>query len=214
MSWVKISLIALLSGCVGALAAKIDSWRKLGDPLKGPLCFDVPCPHFAARMAAIESIVAQDSGGPLYLAIGDSITEAARLEPICGRRPVNAGIGWATSETFQKHGAHLAALLRPDFIVVALGTNDATRGKLDFRDHMTALMTSLKDYPVIVVPIPAGPGVSKASEYNASLQQFGTLARPLVSFKATDDGVHLAPSAYPMWRDNIRIAAERLVCPT
>jgi hypothetical protein len=214
MSWLRISLIVLLSGLAGALAAKFDSRRKLGNPLSGPLCFDVPCPHFITRMQAIESVIAQQSVGPHYLAIGDSITEFAELEPICGRKPVNAGIGWATSETFKIHGARLAALLKPDFIVVALGTNDATRSEVDFREHMAALLISLKDYPVVVVPIPGGPSVSRATEYNATLRQFGPLAQPLVSFKSTDDGVHLAPSAYPMWKDTIRIAVERLVCPT
>jgi lysophospholipase L1-like esterase len=147
------------------------------------------------------------------LAIGDSITEVAELESICGRKPVNAGIGWATSETFQIHGARLAMLLKPDFIVVALGTNDATRRKAGFREHIIALLMSLKDYPVVVVPIP-GHGVSKAAEYNATLKQFGPLAQPLASFQSTDDGMHLAPSAYPMWKGSIRIAVERLVCPT
>ncbi|WP_426527889.1 SGNH/GDSL hydrolase family protein [Bradyrhizobium sp. McL0615] len=164
-------------------------------------------------MAAIESVIAQQSGGPTYLAIGDSITEFAELEPICGRKPVNAGIGWATSETFQTHGLRLAALLKPDFIVVALGTNDATRNKADFRQHMASLLVSLKDYRVVIVPIPGGPGVPKAAEYNAILMQHSPLAQPLVSFKSTDDGVHLAPSAYPPWKHNLRAAVERLVCP-
>jgi lysophospholipase L1-like esterase len=164
-------------------------------------------------MAAIESVIAQHPGRPVYLAIGDSITEYAELESICGREPINAGIGWATSETFQLHGARLAAMLKPDFIVVALGTNDATRGKANFREHMAALLASLHDYPVVLVPIPGGPSVTKAAEYNEILKQFSPLARPITAFKSTDDGVHLAPSAYPMWKQSIRIAAERLVCP-
>ena len=212
-AWLKISLVVLLAGSVGALGAEVDVWRKLRDPLKGPLCFDVPCPHYTARMAAIESVIAQHSGGPLYLAIGDSLTEFAELGSICGREPINAGIGWATSETFQKHGARLAAALKPDFIVVALGTNDATRGKADFRENMTALLASLKDYPVVLIPIPGGPGVTKAAEYNATLKQFSPLAQPITAFESTDDGVHLAPSAYPKWKQSIRIAAERFVCP-
>jgi hypothetical protein len=206
-------LVVLLAGSIGALGAKVDSWRKLRDPLNGPLCFDVPCPHYIARMAAIESVIAQHSGGPVYLAIGDSITEFAELESICGRKPINAGIGWATSETFQTHGARLAAVLKPDFIVAALGTNDATRGKANFREHMAALLVSLKNYPVVLVPIPGGPGVTKATEYNATLKQFSPLAQPISAFESTDDGVHLAPSAYPMWKQRIRIAAERLMCP-
>jgi hypothetical protein len=212
-SWLRISLVVVLAGSIGALIAEVALWRKLRDPLNGPLCFDVPCPHFIARMAAIESLIAQRSGGPVYLAIGDSITEFAALGPICGREPVNAGIGWATSETFQMHGARLAAKLKPDFIVVALGTNDATRRKTNFRENMTALLASLKDYRVILVPIPGGRGVTKAAEYNEDLKQFSSLAQPIKAFESADDGVHLAPSAYPMWKQSIRIAAEPLVCP-
>ena len=148
--WIRTSLIALVSASIGVVAAKIDSRRKL----LGTLCHDVPCPHFIARVAAIESTISQQSGEPVYLAIGDSITEFAELEQICGRKPLNAGIGWATSETFQEYGARLAALSKPDFITVALDTNDAKRKETDFREHMTKLLASLREYPVIVVPVP------------------------------------------------------------
>ena len=80
--WIRTSLIVLVSALIGAVAAKIDSRRKLLGPVPLPLCSDVPCPHFTARMAAIESIIAQQSGEPVYLAIGDSITEYAGLERI------------------------------------------------------------------------------------------------------------------------------------
>lgn len=208
--WIRTSLIVLVSALIGAVAAKIDSRRKL----LGPLCSDVPCPHFIMRMAAIESVIAQQSGEPVYLAIGDSITEFAELERICGRKPLNAGIAWATSETFERHGARLAALSKPDFIFVALGTNDAARKKTDFREHMTKLLASLKEYPVVVVPLPGGQGVANADEYNTVLKQFGHLAEPLASVQSTDDGVHLAPSTYPLWKESIKDAVERLVCPT
>jgi lysophospholipase L1-like esterase len=207
--WIRTSLIVLVSALIGAVAAKIDSRRKLS----GPLCFDVPCPHFIARMAAIESTIAQQSGEPVYLAIGDSITESAELERICGRKALNAGIGWATSDTFERHGARLAALSKPDFIVVALGTNDAVRNKTDFRDNMTKLLASLKEYPVVIVPLPGGHGVANASDYNAVLKHFEHLAEPLASVESTDDGVHLAPSTYSPWKASIKDAVEQLVCP-
>jgi hypothetical protein len=207
--WIKTSLIVLISALIGAVAAKIDSRRKL----LGPLCFDVPCPHFIARMAAIESVIAQQSGEPVYLAIGDSIMENAELEGICGRKPLNAGIVWATSETFEMHGARLAALLKPDFIIVALGTFDAERKKTNFREHMTKLLASLKEYPVVVVPLPGGRNVANAGDYNTVLKQFEHLAEPLASVESTDDGIRLASSRYPPWKASIKDAVERLVCP-
>ena len=205
----RVALIVLLSVFTGVVAARFETRRRLSSSL----CSDVPCPHFIARLAAIESVIAQQSGDPVYLAIGDSITEFAELQPICGRKPLNAGIGWATSETFETHGSRLAALSKPDFIVVALGTNDATQRKTGFRDRMSRLLGSLRDYPLVVVPLPGGPGVTNAAEYNAALSQLGPLAQPLTSIKTTDDGVHLAPSTYPMWKASIKDAVEHLVCP-
>jgi hypothetical protein len=63
--WIKTSLIVSISALAGAIAAKVDSRSKL-------VCSDVPCPHFDMRMAAIESVITQQSGEPVYLAIGDS----------------------------------------------------------------------------------------------------------------------------------------------
>ena len=205
----RVALIVLLSVFTGVVAARFETRRRLSSSL----CSDVPCPHFIARLAAIESVIAQQSGDPVYLAIGDSITEFAELQPICGRKPLNAGIGWATSETFETQGSRLAALLKPDFIVVALGTNDATQRKTGFRERMSKLLRSLRDYPLVVVPLPGGPGVTHAAEYNAALSQFRPLAQPLTSIKTTDDGVHLAPSTYPLWKASIKDAVEHLVCP-
>jgi len=207
MPWMNIVLIAVLSAIAGAVAAKIDSYRK-------SLCSDVPCLLFNTRIAAIESVIAQQSGDSTYLAIGDSITEFADLEPICGRKPINAGIAGATSETFATQGARLAALLKPDFIVVALGTNDAIRNKPDFREHMTKLLFSLKNYRVVVVPIPAGSGVTNAAEYNAVLKEFEPLAKPLGSTKTSEDGIHLAPSEYPAWKGAISDAVAHQICPS
>ena len=209
MSWMKVLLIVILAAIAGAVASKVDSHRK-----SSALCADVPCLLFNTRIAAIESVIAQQSGDLTYLVIGDSITEFADLEPICGRKPINAGISGATSETFATQGGRLAALLKPDFIVVALGTNDAIRNKPGFREHMTTLLSSLKDYRIVVLPIPAGPKVTNAPEYNAVLKQFEPIAAPLESIKTTDDGIHFDPSEYPVWKATIREAVTPRICPS
>ena len=124
------------------------------------LCSDVPCDRFNIRVWAIENIIRQDEKSPRYLAIGDSITEGAALPDICGRRPINAGIVGATVETFDKLGRRLADLAQPDFIIVALGTNDALNHRAKgFQVRLSALINSLKPWPVIVVPLPPGQGV-------------------------------------------------------
>src|ERR1700760_1308160 len=132
------------------------SYARLGQQLG--LCFDVPCDHYNARMPAIESIISQSAEGPSYLFIGDSHVERADLPTICGRHPINAGIGWATVTTFEHHARRLADQAKPDFILVALGTNDALRGQLSgFRERFSALLASLSGWPVLVVPVPPSP---------------------------------------------------------
>jgi len=207
----RIRAVALLvaSALAGVLAARLEIIRKLGPTL----CTDVPCPLFIDRVAAIESIIAQQSGERSYLALGDSLTEFADLPFICGRKPINAGIGWATSETFVVLGKRFAALSRPDFVVVALGTNDAIQKKSGFRSRMSDLIASLDGYPLVLVPIPGGPGVPRASEYNAALEGLAPLARLLGPVENTNDGVHLAPSVYPRWKLSIKEVIERSVCP-
>jgi lysophospholipase L1-like esterase len=207
--WVRIFGLLFLSALVGIMAARLEIFRKLAPTL----CSDVPCPHFTTRVSAIESIIGQQSGGRTYLAIGDSLTEFAELPLICGRKPINAGIGWATSETFESLGSRLTALSKPDFIIVALGTNDATRKKPGFRAQMTKLIASLSGYPLVLVPIPGGPGVTSAAEYNNALTGLAPMAPTARPLKNTSDGIHLVPSAYPAWISSIKDGAERHICP-
>lgn len=200
--------LLFISALVGIAAARLEIVRKLGPAL----CSDVPCPHFITRVSAIESIIGQQSGGRLYLAIGDSLTEFAELPPLCGRKPINAGIGWATSETFEALGAKFAALSKPDFIIVALGTNDATRKKVGFRAQISKLIASLNGYPLLLIPIPGGPGVASAAEYNNALTGLAPMARTAGPLQNTGDGIHLAPSAYSAWISSIVDGADRHIC--
>ena len=102
---------------------RANSYARFGQQLG--LCFDVPCDHYNARMKAIENIIAQSAEGPSYLFIGDSHVEMADLPTICGRHPINAGVGWATVNTFERHARRFADQAMPNFILVSLGTNDA-----------------------------------------------------------------------------------------
>jgi hypothetical protein len=206
--WASVFGLLFISALAGIATARLEVFCKLG----ATLCSDVPCPHFITRVNAIESIIGQQSGGPIYLAIGDSLTEFAELPPICGRKPINAGIGWATSETFETLGSKLTGLSKPDFIIVALGTNDATRKKSGFRAQMTKLIASLSGYPLVLIPIPGGPGVTSAAEYNSALMGLAPIAPTSRPLENTSDGVHLAPSAYPAWISTIKDGAERHVC--
>src|ERR1700730_11702330 len=168
------------------------------------LCQDVPCPHFTARIAVIESIIRQEAAESTYLAIGDSITEMADLPQLCGYKPINAGIASASVETFEMQAQRLADLANPKFIIISLGTNNALRNKeAEFKDRMTALVASLAKWPVIVVPLPLGSGVKDASKLNATIAALQvTKAIPLKTTE-TMDGVHLTAASYVEWKNNI-----------
>lgn len=210
MSLLKVIAFGLCAALLGAVAAKLDTRARLARAAPAPDCADVPCPHLHVRLAAIRSVIAQQGPGPVYLAIGDSLVEFAELEPVCGRRALNAGIGWATARTFEREAADLAHLARPDFVVVALGTNDAQRRVPDYGARMARLVASLKGYPVILVPAPGGPAVGDVAPYNAALEELAPIAPALASPALLADGVHLAPAAYVDWRASIMRAAEAM----
>ena len=177
------------------------------------LCSDVPCERFAMRGWAIENAIQQGDKAPRYLAIGDSITEGALLPEICGRRPINAGIIGATVKTFERLGPRLADMAQPDFIILALGTNDALRSVRGFPEQLAALVGALKRWPVIVVPLPPGEDVKDAAAFNAAIAALQVpKAKPLDRVETTD-GIHLTPAAYAAWKDSIVAAASGAICP-
>jgi hypothetical protein len=178
------------------------------------LCSDVPCDRFNIRVWAIENIIRQGDRSPRYLAIGDSITEGAALPDICGRRPINAGIVGATVETFEKLGPLLAKLAQPDFIIVALGTNDALQHRTEgFQARLSDLISSLKLWPVIAVPLPPGQNVKDIVRFNAAIEALQVTKTRTLELIETTDGVHLTAASYVAWKDSIVSAASKLICP-
>lgn len=165
----------------GGFAAKMHSrWAWAG----ADVCHDVPCAHYTARIAAIKSQIAQRAPGPVYLALGDSHFEYAVLPPICGRQPINAGIGWATTATVDAYGVDLARMAKPDFIVLSVGANEARVGHAhDFPERLAALRARLADWPVIVMPAPSRE-----------------MAGP--------DGLHLTAASYRDWQRQMTDAAQ------
>lgn len=177
------------------------------------LCFDVPCDHYNARMPVIESVIAQNADGPRYLFIGDSHVERADLPTICGRHPINAGISWATVKTFESHARRLADLAKPDFILIALGGNDAYRSQFPgFRERFLTLLTSLSGWPVLLVPIPPSPNLRDAAKFNAVITSMPVAhAKPLEKV-SSPDGDHLSTETYAEWKKTILEAAQSSVC--
>ncbi len=147
------------------------------------------------------------------LVIGDSHVEMADLPVICGRSPINAGIGWATLNTFEHHAHRLAAQAKPDFVIIGLGTNDALRKQLaSFRPKLLALVGSLSAWPVVLVPVPPSPNIIDAAKFNAVMAALPVAqAKPLPKAVAAD-GVHLSKESYGDWKQSIVDAAKTAVC--
>jgi len=206
-----IAAVSFASGYFSANALVARSYARLGQQLG--LCFDVPCDHYNGRMPAIESIIAQSADTPSYLFIGDSHVERADLPEICGRHPINAGIGWATVSTFERHARRLADQARPNFILVSLGTNDALRGQFSsFRESLSTLLTSLSGWPVLLVPVPPSPRLGDADKFNAVIASLPFAhAKPLESVSAPD-GLHLSKESYSDWKKSILDAAQSSIC--
>src|SRR5258708_19535 len=157
--------------------------------------------HFEVREFIIRAAL-QDSERPIVV-LGDSITEMAKLpETIDGRPVVNAGIGGATIEFFQKVGPDLLLNAKPSFIAVALGTNDAGSSVIQ-RDY-SALLSRLKKLTprllAVAVPPQAGADLINA-QIKAAAESDGVpfLKMPLPEGSMLADRIHLNAPGYRTW---------------
>lgn len=182
----------------------------------GLQCADMPCAKVEAYEASILRENARLGASLRYLLIGDSITESARLSPICGARPINAGIGGTTTITWLDRARPLVDQIRPDFIVVALGTNDGWQKRIEgYGDRLDTLIERLRPYPIIIVPPPPSPDPKLAADFAAITAIAATrpnAAQPLPAV-TTVDGVHLTDADYVAWRAAIAAKAAAVACP-
>lgn len=205
-SWPIFFLVFVDAFAVG-VAAGIFFYRTT------TLCADIPCERLNVRVWVIENMIQQGDRSPRYLAIGDSIMEAADLPDICGRKPINAGIAGATVGTFEFWGWGFANLAQPDFIIVALGTNDALKHNAEgFHARLSALISSLNRWPVIVVPLPPVQKVKDAARLNAAIETLPVTKAAVLDRIDTTDGVHLTLASYAAWKNSIVSAASKAIC--
>jgi lysophospholipase L1-like esterase len=208
-----VFVIVALSSAVGIVGAKLHSRSRWASHQLEMICLDTACVHLGARMMAIESVIHQRGSTPSYLVVGDSTAEFADLPTICGRQPINAGISWATVRTFEGYARHLADLSNPDFIVVALGTNDVLRGTTDgLSDRLSVLLESLSGYRVLLVPVIQGPGIPEPQAVNQQIAAATAPAVRLAGRVETLDGVHPSAQGYMVWKNSIVEKATSLFC--
>lgn len=206
---VLLAVLGLICFGAGGAMAKLHTRYQMAR------CSGVSCAHLEIRMKAIESHIRQAAGRATYLALGDSFVELADMPEICGRKPINAGIGGAKVATFAEHGPRLARLAQPDFVAVSLGANDATaQPGATFQSDMKRLVSSLGPR-VIVLPLPPGRNIPFAAARNEELAKVGgILAAPMISAETTADGIHLTAHDYEAWKSSLETAAHKLlICP-
>lgn len=189
----------VVSALAGALVTKLHtSWTSA--------CGGVPCSYVQIRLEVVNQMIAARSGASTYLVIGDSLTEIAPWPTICGRGPVAAGIGGARSDTWLPHAKAVADRLKPDFVVLALGTNDVlTQGRLGPYEQLAA---SLADHRVIAVPVHFMPRAPDHAVREANNRIAKAVQRTTEGISAkTIDGVHLTAEDYARWLGAIEKAA-------
>jgi len=159
------------------------------------------------RLTVIEQIIAAHSGARAYLVIGDSLTEVGRWRAICGLEPVPAGISGARSDTWLPYAKTIADSLKPEVVVLALGTNDLlTQGRLGPYEQ---LASSLSSYRLVAVPVHNMPAASHDAVREANRRIARAVAHTAQTIDAvTIDGVHLTTGDYGRWFD----AIEKAVC--
>lgn len=197
----RLGLMAavIVAGVAGALAAKLHTRWKSN-------CANVPCGHLQARLAMIDQMIAAHGQAPAYLVIGDSLTEIGRWPALCGREPVAAGISGARSDTWLRQAKAIADALKPEFVVLALGTNDVlTQGRLGPYERLAA---SLSGYRLIAVPVHAMPAAPQAAVDEANSRIRKAVGRTVEAIVAqTTDGIHLTAEDYARWFGAIAKAA-------
>lgn len=179
-------------------------WR----PAPPTICANVPCGHLNWRMLIGDIAARTYAGLPTFLVLGDSNSEIAHWRPMCGLQPVNIGIGSARTDTFLPHARRLINELKPQAIVIALGTGDIiSQGKLG---PYRALLDEVGGtHATISVPIHKGYGLDEAAAQEAN-GEIAKIAPALVerTIAETTDGVHLSAKDYVTWM----AAIEREVC--
>ena len=175
----------------GAVVAKLHTrWVTI--------CANVPCSYLQGRLAVTDQAIASRPWAPAYLVIGDSITEIGRWPTMCGHDPVAAGISGARSDTWLPRAKAIADALKPEFVVLALGTNDLlSQGRLGPYEELAA---SLAGYRLVAVPVHQMPTAPQAAVMEANrriAKAAAQTAEPIVA--VTTDGVHLTAEDYARW---------------
>jgi lysophospholipase L1-like esterase len=163
---------------------------------------------------------AEKAPAGVTLLIGDSIAERAWVPTMCGRAVFNAGISAARVQDMIEPAKDLAAKIKPDRIIVALGVNDindwAATSAADFERAYRELLSGLGNRPVTLVavqpiesgkPISSGMNAAMIGPENVIIRRIASETRATFvnSLRAmpTLDGAHPTVEGGRMWVANI-----------
>lgn len=203
-----------------------------------PLHRDLTFGHHAWIRAEVAASQARQHP-PEIVVFGDSIVEAAHLPELCGRPALAVGAWGARVGELARLAPDLVAAAKPARIVVAVGVNDAARRDPTDPDAFVAayraliapwrasgLAVDLATLAPVVEAAPLGdvnfdPARMRrlderiralAAEQGAGLIPLDTLPQTATGGlrpDLSDDGVHLTPEGYRLWRETIETA----ICP-
>jgi len=202
---IALAVIIAASALAGAGASLLYSkwWTSRG------LCANVDCGYLRFRIEGIRSDIAhRRPPGPVYLVIGDSLTERARFPEMCGMKPFPAGIGWSRPDTWLPYVNEVVAGVKPSLVVIALGTNDVlSMARLGPYEELVA---SVAPNPIVAIPVHGMPRVRSRAAIEANERITKAVRRTAARIEAvTTDGIHLTDGDYQKWFAEL----EKVACP-
>ena len=188
--------------------------------------------HFESRATAILS-QAKQREWPIVV-LGDSHTELAMIDRLCGKPVLNAGISGARIGRMAKFGSELLREIEPSLVIVALGTNDAwahdptetASFEADYRKLLDEARLAGATVVALTVPPVANEGMGRASAFDPAVilarnRTIESLNVPVIDVakvlsdedgslppEFTDDGVHPNKTGYDLWKERLSRACQ------
>ena len=175
--------------------------------------------HYTRALGIAAQLALSDAK---LVVIGDSITEIAAPDILCGQRAINAGIPNFTTENYGSALSLFEPLLGERRVFVALGTNDTWPGTpsyVRFKPTYARILDRLAgrvDAVVLVPPARNGgryPDKAQREQVNRIITELARTARiPVVTLPtmSTIDGVHPDAQGTVQWQTALRSACQPL----
>jgi len=196
-----VKTISLATMLIAFSAIAVATWRHLTQPM------------ISERADRVRNLTAPKGG---VLLIGDSITQAADVQTLCGLPVANAGIAGTGVDDWGELAPVLVERLKPRLVVYALGVNDARRARpFDAKRWAESYRQLRSGNAIIVGPWPVNhPRFSseRVEQMNEELSRLeGYLPPP--GDDLTDDGLHLNATGRRKWAERLEGACQRLWPP-